>query len=295
MIANATAKERDRGEAYRVYQRSSSEFTVVAQNRAPLQDYDNYDLTGTDLRILQGIDVQACSTACRVDNQCQAYSFDKWHSRCSLKATLGSLRFEPSAIAGLAPNATLPPGSNAPWSMQRLQGRSFSTTASRSEQMPTYDQCERTCQNEQSCVALSYSNREQACRLFQTISGYSTDQDTDSAIKHQNTDDASNHPQQAEPPLAPAIAPQLQATAPASSVSPQKVIKRVKQDVSLGYLNLRSGPGQNYDVVTRVPAGAGGVIFSGRCATPHDGKSAFPFCLVEWSGHVGWISSNGLE
>ena len=294
-IGNATARVRDVGETYRIYQRSSSKFTAVAQNRAPLQDYDNYDLTGPDLRILQGIDLQACSTACRVDNQCEAYSFDKWHSRCSLKVTPGSLRFEPSSIAGLGPNATLPRESNAPWSMQRLRGRSFSTTTSRSEKMPTYDQCERTCQADQSCVALSYSNKEQACRLFQTIGGYSTDQDTDSAIKHQNTEDASNHLQQAEPPLAPAIAPQPQAKAPSNSVSPQKVIKRVKRDVSLGYLNLRSGPGQNYDVVIRVPAGAGGVILSGRCASSHDGKSAFPFCLVEWSGHAGWVSSNGLE
>lgn len=71
--------------------------------------------------------------------------------------------------------------------------------------------------------------------------------------------------------------------------------KRVKHSVSLGYLNMRSGPGTNYSVVVRVPAGSTGVRITGSCVRAQDGSSKYPFCKVEWKGHRGWLSSNGLE
>jgi len=77
--------------------------------------------------------------------------------------------------------------------------------------------------------------------------------------------------------------------------SPTAVTKRIKRDISLGYLNLRSGPGQDQKVLVRIPAGSTGVVMRGRCITPKDSTSAYPFCLVEWNGYEGWVSSNGLE
>ena len=77
--------------------------------------------------------------------------------------------------------------------------------------------------------------------------------------------------------------------------SPTAVTKRIKRDISLGYLNLRSGPGQDQKVLVRIPAGSTGVVMRGRCVAPKDSTSAYPFCLVEWNGYEGWVSSNGLE
>jgi hypothetical protein len=77
--------------------------------------------------------------------------------------------------------------------------------------------------------------------------------------------------------------------------SPTAVTKRIKRDISLGYLNLRSGPGQDQKVLVRIPAGSTGVVMRGRCIAPKDSTSAYPFCLVEWNGYEGWVSSNGLE
>ena len=77
--------------------------------------------------------------------------------------------------------------------------------------------------------------------------------------------------------------------------SPTAVTKRIKRDISLGYLNLRSGPGQDQKVLVRIPAGSTGVVMRGRCVAPKDNASAYPFCLVEWNGYEGWVSSNGLE
>jgi hypothetical protein len=71
--------------------------------------------------------------------------------------------------------------------------------------------------------------------------------------------------------------------------SPTAVTKRIKRDISLGYLNLRSGPGQDQKVLVRIPAGSTGVVMRGRCVAPKDSTSAYPFCLVEWNGYEGWV------
>ncbi len=80
-----------------------------------------------------------------------------------------------------------------------------------------------------------------------------------------------------------------------NQVSPAVVTKSVKREVSLGYLNLRSGPGQDQKVLARIPAGTTGVVVTGSCIAPRDGSSSYPFCPVEWNGLRGWVSSNGLE
>jgi hypothetical protein len=80
---------------------------------------------------------------------------------------------------------------------------------------------------------------------------------------------------------------------------PPKVLqgtpKSVKRDVSLGYLNLRIGPGQDQAVLAKIPAGTRGVYETGACVPPKDHISSYPFCPVDWDGLRGWVSSNGLE
>jgi hypothetical protein len=80
----------------------------------------------------------------------------------------------------------------------------------------------------------------------------------------------------------------------AGDVYPPVRTRSVKRDVSLGYLNLRSGPGQNEKVLGRIPAGTKGIAMTGSCVAAKDG-STYPFCYVEWGGLRGWVSSNGLE
>jgi hypothetical protein len=78
--------------------------------------------------------------------------------------------------------------------------------------------------------------------------------------------------------------------APSDAVSS----KKVKHNVALGYLDLRKGPGQSYQLVTRIPAGANGVTVTGACASAKD-LSAFQYCQVLWYRYQGWVASSGLE
>jgi hypothetical protein len=68
---------------------------------------------------------------------------------------------------------------------------------------------------------------------------------------------------------------------------------RIKPDVSSGYLNMRSGPGQNHQVVAAIPAGSDGVMLD-SCRPPEDDKSRGEWCRVTWRDHSGWISRSGM-
>ncbi|XUM21700.1 caspase family protein [Bradyrhizobium oligotrophicum S58] len=75
--------------------------------------------------------------------------------------------------------------------------------------------------------------------------------------------------------------------------NPHLVPRVVRRNVSQGYLNLRSEPGQKSSILTRIPAGETAMV--GGCVMPGDGISRFPSCRAVWNGVVGWVSSNGLQ
>jgi hypothetical protein len=93
------------------------------------------------------------------------------------------------------------------------------------------------------------------------------------------------------PPPPAAVAP----VEPAMRTAPSEhmVARAVKRNVSLGYLNLRTAPGQDEAVVVRIPAGATAMV--GGCVRPNDGVSRYSFCRAEYRGMKGWASSNGFE
>jgi hypothetical protein len=67
---------------------------------------------------------------------------------------------------------------------------------------------------------------------------------------------------------------------------------RIRRDVSLGILNMRTGPGQRHPLVVSVPAGARVMI--GPCRKPDDGISRYDWCRATWNGQSGWVSSGGI-
>jgi hypothetical protein len=70
---------------------------------------------------------------------------------------------------------------------------------------------------------------------------------------------------------------------------------RVKETVSGGIQNMRSGPGVRHAVIIAIPAGTEGVEQLGGCREPDDNSSRYIWCRFRWGGKEGWISLNGLE
>jgi len=195
--------------------------SVACAQAQSLQAYDNYDLIGTELRSLPNTDLQTCSGACQSDNRCQAFSYNKWTQQCSLKATIGRLRFEPSSLTGVS--GPMPATADLPWEIMSLQGQSLNGTPYSSPITPTYDQCTRSCQGDQQCVGISYVTQQRTCKLFQSIGGYSADQSTDSGIKHQ-TLALGVPPRLNELPAAPSASNQTGVSLPANEPPPRRIL-----------------------------------------------------------------------
>lgn len=63
---------------------------------------------------------------------------------------------------------------------------------------------------------------------------------------------------------------------------------------TLGYANMRNGPGLTWDVVTQIPEGTEGVERIGACVPPDDGKTINMWCPVAWNGFKGMVSATNL-
>ena len=186
------------------HQRNES-FSRLAQNASPaFQAFDNYDLTGPDISVKSSIDLQACFAACQFERACQALSFDKWKKQCFLKKSAGSARFDPSLISELPVSAPLPSMAEGTITVEALPGTGFSGDAYRSATSSSLGNCELVCQNDKDCVAFTYLASQQTCKEFQTVAGYIPDHVSDSGVKRQVRITV------AEPPLAPAVTPQLE-------------------------------------------------------------------------------------
>ncbi len=76
---------------------------------------------------------------------------------------------------------------------------------------------------------------------------------------------------------------------PGGPSSPVMRTYRIRDDVSQGILNMRTGAGTNHPVVAAIPAGVADVRV-GRCRPPEDGDGP-DWCEVQWRGFSGWASS----
>ena len=68
----------------------------------------------------------------------------------------------------------------------------------------------------------------------------------------------------------------------------------VKDDVSTGYANMRSGPGLGWPIIAKVPAGTGGLKRVGPCRDRDDAPGP-QFCPVNWNGTTGFVSLANLD
>jgi hypothetical protein len=69
---------------------------------------------------------------------------------------------------------------------------------------------------------------------------------------------------------------------------------RVKQGVSEGHMNVRDGRGTDFPILFEIAAGQGGFEVK-FCMPPENGAGKKDWCLIDYQGQRGWISSGGIE
>jgi hypothetical protein len=160
--------------------------TVAAERIEPkepgIQAYDNYDLTGADLRNLTSIDLRACLAACQSDSSCRSFSYDKWKQQCFLKQASGTFRFDASMASGLPQNSATPPTSTESIVMECSQATTFPGDGYSSTTTTSFKECEQTCEKAEPCAAFSYHKDREECKFFRGAEPPRPEQSTDSGF-----------------------------------------------------------------------------------------------------------------
>jgi hypothetical protein len=147
--------------------------------------HDNRDIDGGDLRSFKNADLQSCKSTCSADLECLAYSFDKWNGWCFLKSATDSLRMEPSSIVGIRQNLPQPPAANVAVLVERFRGKYFPGNGYRTLLSKNLETCEQTCRSDDECVAYTFRNNNNHCKLFNSTGEYFSNNSANSGVKRQ--------------------------------------------------------------------------------------------------------------
>lgn len=145
----------------------------------------NTDLAGPVIATEGTTDLEVCESACANNRSCRAYSFNMWNAMCFLKGDPTLRLMEPSTMSGLKDETYPPPISNAEVAMVRFRHKLFPGDPYRLSSMDSFEDCEASCRDSDSCVAFSFVKVELACRMFHSAGEYSNDEEADSGAKRQ--------------------------------------------------------------------------------------------------------------
>jgi uncharacterized protein YraI len=73
---------------------------------------------------------------------------------------------------------------------------------------------------------------------------------------------------------------------------PEALRFTIPDNVSQGYMNIRTGPGSKHQITGTIPAGQ--TVTASKCVQRDDGISGPDWCYVNWNGKQGWVSEQGL-
>lgn len=144
--------------------------------------FENRDLDGNPIRELPTTDIQKCEAACQQNKDCRGYSFNKWSNLCFLKANFNVLKINPRSVSGIRKDMPAPPTAN--FAMERYRGKAFPTSGYKTFKVKQFETCEKSCQNENACVAFTFMKPpDGTCHLFDTTGEYFPNAAADSGGK----------------------------------------------------------------------------------------------------------------
>ncbi len=148
--------------------------------------YDNRDLYGGDFRTLKKVDLLACVKACRSDQKCQGYSFDRWNRWCFLKSSISVLSLEPGSVIGVRKNLGEPSLSSAAIRIDQRVGKKFAGRRYSDTTIASLEFCEEACREDPKCLGYTFSRPTKTCGLFEHIDTFLTDKNATSGTKTQS-------------------------------------------------------------------------------------------------------------
>ena len=149
--------------------------------------YDNFDMVGGDLKKIQKVDQNACSSACQTDEQCIGYSYDKWNRWCFTKKEMGAIFYTARSLTAFRAGRTPANMSKGDISFEHFRNKGFPTQGQNREKASTFEVCQEMCAEQDWCAAFTFFKSEKICERFRSTGEYFSKNDSDSGAKKQET------------------------------------------------------------------------------------------------------------
>lgn len=144
------------------------DFTPTLGQIRDFELFQNFSYDGGDYRNWKDMDLDGCQRACKVNDQCVAFSYIERLRWCWLKSKVPSATAKPGITSGLkqTDDMLLVPMPNQPNSKFRiLHNFSYDGADYKNVKGIDFDSCQRMCSDEGRCETFSYIERSRWCWL----------------------------------------------------------------------------------------------------------------------------------
>jgi TIR domain/PAN domain len=157
-------------------------FAPPAQSSAPspvsganYKTFDNMDIESSGVTKLKSGALENCISACRQQEGCRGYTFDKWNRICFLKSELGAFKLNPRSSSGVREDTEAPRKSTSSIIIERYPMKAFPGLGYKAASAANPELCESACEGEEACIAYTFHFVKMQCNLFKTTGEYFSD------------------------------------------------------------------------------------------------------------------------
>lgn len=149
------------------------------------QKFNNTDIAGKVISSMKGGSLDACLAGCGSDDQCLAYTYDRWNRWCFMKSAATGRSVSAKAVSGVRTSLKTPPSASARVEIRRYRGKAFPGRGYRSAATGSSQACEAICGSDAQCTAYTYREKGGKCELYKSADEYQSDSAALSGAKFQ--------------------------------------------------------------------------------------------------------------
>jgi PAN domain len=134
--------------------------------------YEGNDIDGNDLAVYKNTNLEACTSECKREPACKAFSYDKWNRWCFLKnSNPHEIRVEPNSIVAVISSAS-PRVSSAPLYIEKYPEAKFDDEPYRTSSNVSFEDCSAECESDKSCEVFTHFKHSRKCNFIRRPGEY---------------------------------------------------------------------------------------------------------------------------
>lgn len=161
----------------------------IASKPLPFKLFPNTDMAGIPYLTKKEVTRDWCVSACQANDQCLAYTFDKWNGHCSLKSSVGLLHVEAKGDTGVRNQSLVVHNAELPVRFCAYNGYAFQDETRQTYENSSTDSCRKLCNGDKSCIAFTFVGSSNTCRILGTTTKPVRDSAATSGVKAQKPSD----------------------------------------------------------------------------------------------------------